>query len=226
MTEAMGLRERKRERTRQAISSAAISLFLARGFDQVSVADIAAAAEVSKPTLFKYFASKEELALHRIADHREEAAEVVRRRPADLTPLAALRRRFLDGLRARDPVTGLNDHPEVLAYHRMIFSSPGLRAAVLLYTERDERALADALGADRDAIVHADLIGDGDAAGAAMMTARLAASQVVAVQRVLARENWRRLVDGRPADEQYGDAVVAADHAYDLLGRAYAGYYD
>lgn len=211
----MGLRERKRERTRQAISTAAIRLFLARGFDQVSVADIAATAEVSKPTLFKYFASKEELALHRIADHREEAAEVVRRRPAGVTPLAALRRRFLDGLRDRDPVTGLNDHPEVLAYHRMIFSSPGLRAAVLLYTERDEQALAQALGGD----------GAGTGAGV-MITARLAASQVIAVQRVLARENWRRLVDGRLADEQYGDAVAAADHAYDLLGRAYAGYYD
>ncbi|RKR89961.1 TetR family transcriptional regulator [Micromonospora pisi] len=214
MSEAAGLRERKRERTRQAISEAAITLFLARGFDQVSVAEIAAAAEVSKPTLFKYFASKEELALHRIADHREEAAAVVRARPAGQAPLAALRRRFLDGLRDRDPVTGLNDHPEVLAYHRMIFSTPSLRAPVLQHTEQDERALAEALDE-----------GTGHTGVDAAITGRLAASQVIAVQRVLARENWRRLVDGRSADEQYGDAVAAAEHAYDLLGRAYADYY-
>ena len=65
-----GLRERKRQRTHDVISAAAISLFLAEGFERVSVADVAAAAEVSKPTLFKYFATKEDLVLHRIADHR------------------------------------------------------------------------------------------------------------------------------------------------------------
>ncbi len=61
-SEPVGLRARRRSRTRDAIADAAISLFLARGFDQVSVSDIAAAAEVSKPTLFRYFATKEDLA--------------------------------------------------------------------------------------------------------------------------------------------------------------------
>ncbi|WP_326561204.1 TetR/AcrR family transcriptional regulator [Micromonospora sp. NBC_01796] len=213
MNEPGGLRERKRERTHQAISAAAITLFLDRGFDQVSVADIAAAAEVSKPTLFKYFASKEELALHRIADHREEAATVVRQRATGQGPLAALHRHFLDGLRDRDPVTGLNDHPRVLAYHRMIFATPSLRAARLQYTEHDEQALAEALDEYRGA------------AGPSGITAGLAAGQLIAVQRVLARENWRRLVDGRSADQQYDDAVAAADHAFDLLRRAYGEYY-
>lgn len=212
MNEPAGLRERKRERTHQAISAAAITLFLDRGFDRVSVADIAAAAEVSKPTLFKYFASKEELALHRIADHREEAATVVRQRGAGEGPLAALHRHFLDRLHDRDPVTGLNDHPEVLAYHRMIFSTPSLRAPLLQHTERDEQALTDAL-TERES-------------GPELITARLAASQLIAVQRVLARENWRRLVDGRSADEQYDDAVAAANHAFELLRRAFAGYFD
>ncbi|MFF1797728.1 TetR/AcrR family transcriptional regulator, partial [Kitasatospora sp. NPDC058263] len=82
-----GLRTLKKQRTRQAIAEAAIALFLARGFDQVSVAEIAAAAEVSKPTLFRYFGSKEELVLHRFADHLGEAGRVVRARPAGTTPL-------------------------------------------------------------------------------------------------------------------------------------------
>ncbi|HTF12739.1 MAG TPA: TetR family transcriptional regulator, partial [Asanoa sp.] len=135
MTEQAGLRERKRQRTHDTISAAAITLFLERGFDAVPVADVAAAAEVSKPTLFKYFPTKEDLVLHRIADHSGEAARVVRDRSEGERPLAALRRHFLDGLRDRDPVTGLNDHPQVLAYHRMVFETPSLAARVASYTE-------------------------------------------------------------------------------------------
>ncbi|MQY40464.1 hypothetical protein SRB17_84970 [Streptomyces sp. RB17] len=58
---ADGLRARKKERTRDAIGDAAVSLLLERGFDRVSVNDIAAAAEISKPTLFRYFPTKEDL---------------------------------------------------------------------------------------------------------------------------------------------------------------------
>ena len=189
-----GLRERKRQRTYDAISAAAISLFLAEGFEHVAVADIAAAAEVSKPTLFKYFATKEDLVLHRIADHRAEAARVVS--GSALSPLAALHRHFRDGLERRDPVTGLNDHPQVLAFHRMVFETPALATRVASYAADDEAALAKALsGPD----------------------ARVAASQIVAVQRVLARDNWARLVAGESADLRLPGAVADADRAYGLL---------
>lgn len=192
-----GLRERKRQRTHDAISAAAISLFLARGYDAVSVADVADAAEVSKPTLFKYFPSKEDLVLHRIADHQGEAARVVRARRPGESPLAALRRHFLDGLDRRDPVTGLNDHEQVLAYHRLVFGTPSLAARVASYTEAEEVALAEALGGT--------------------LAARLAAGQVIAVQRILARHNWRQLIDGRPAGAVHPEAVVDANQAFDLL---------
>src|SRR3954468_6075529 len=76
-----GLRERKRARTHAAISEAAIALFLERGFDHVSVAQVAEAAEVSKRTLFAYFPAKEDLVVHRFADHETEAARVVGPRP-------------------------------------------------------------------------------------------------------------------------------------------------
>ena len=69
-----GLRERKKERTRRAISEAAIELFLRRGYDAVPVSEIAEAAEVSKRTLFAYFPTKDELVLHRFADHEDESA--------------------------------------------------------------------------------------------------------------------------------------------------------
>ncbi|GLW06501.1 TetR family transcriptional regulator [Microtetraspora sp. NBRC 13810] len=199
-----GLRDLKKRRIHEALSTAAVTLFLERGFAEVSVAEVAAAAEVSKPTLFKYFASKEDLALHRIADHQGEPARVVRGRRPGEDPLAALRRHFLAGLDRRDPVTGLNDDAEVLAYHGMIFGTPGLAARVFHYITMDEEALAAALaeawGDDRDGL-----------------TARLAAGQALTAQRVLARRNWAALVAGATAAQVHPEARDAAEHAFDLL---------
>jgi len=197
VSEPAGLRARKRERTRDAIADAAISLFLARGFDQVPVADIAARAEVSKPTLFRYFPAKEDLVLHRIADHNGEAARVVRGRPPGVSPLAALHRHFRAGLDQRDPVTGLNDHPDVLAFHEMVFTTPSLAGRLNQYTLDDEEALAAALGGD--------------------ITARLLAAQVLVVRRVLARANWQKVAAGRTADDVHPEAVADADRAFALL---------
>ncbi|MFJ9776298.1 TetR/AcrR family transcriptional regulator [Kitasatospora sp. NPDC101157] len=205
-----GLRERKKERTRRAISEAAIALFLEHGFDRVSVADVAAAAEVSKPTLFSYFASKEDLVVHRFADHQEQAADVVRGRADGETVLDALRRDFLDGLARHDPVTGLNDHPQVLAFTSLVQGTPSLAARVSAYVARAEQSLADAL---REA---------GDLAPPPELTAQLLAAQVTATQRVLALHNWRRIHEGgRTADELHPDAVAEADRAFELLARGY-----
>ncbi len=61
MAEDMGLRERKRQRTRQALISAAMRLFEEKGYEQTTVAEIAASAEVSTKTFFNHFASKDEV---------------------------------------------------------------------------------------------------------------------------------------------------------------------
>ncbi|MEV7601560.1 TetR/AcrR family transcriptional regulator [Kitasatospora sp. NPDC089797] len=205
-----GLRERKKERTRQAISEAAVALFLERGFDQVSVADVAAAAEVSKPTLFSYFASKEDLVVHRFADHQEQSADVVRGRTGGEPVLEALRRDFLDGLARHDPVTGLNDHPQVLAFTALVYGTPSLAARVGAYTARAEQSLVKAL---REAP---------DLAPPHELTAQLLAAQVTATQRVLALHNWRRIrQDGRTADDLHAEAAAEAGRAFDLLARGY-----
>ncbi|MFV2121006.1 TetR family transcriptional regulator [Streptomyces sp. Act-28] len=197
-----GLRERKRARTHRAISDAAIALFLERGFDRVSVAEVAAAAEVSKPTLFRYFPAKEDLVVHRFADHRDEAARVVADRAEGVGPLAALHRHVLDRLDRRDPVTGLSDEPSVLAFHRLLYGTPSLVARLYAYQGESERALAAALGGD--------------------VGARLAAGQVVAVLRVLAEENWRRIEAGESADAVHPDAVAATDVAFRQLAEGLA----
>ncbi|MDC0770237.1 TetR/AcrR family transcriptional regulator [Streptomyces sp. HD] len=190
----IGLRERKKRRMYQTLSDTAIRLFLEKGFDAVSVAEVAAAAEISKPTLFRYFPAKEDLVLYRFADHEDEAARVVREGPS---PVAALRRHFLDGLDRCDPVTGLNDHPEVLAFHSLLYGTPSLVARAYTFQQRSEAALAEALGGDLDA--------------------RLAAGQIVAVQRILANENWRRIAGGEPVAKVKADAVAAAERAFGLL---------
>ncbi|MEV6296587.1 TetR family transcriptional regulator [Streptomyces sp. NPDC051896] len=191
----MGLRERKRQRMYQDVSDIAVRLFLERGFDAVSVAEVAAAAGISKPTLFRYFPAKEDLVLHRIADHETEAARVVAGVP---DPVDALRRHFLAGLERRDPVTGLNDHPQVLAFHTLLYGTPALVARAHSHLERSEAALAEALGGGLDA--------------------RLAAGQIIAVQRILAQENWRRIAAGERIEEVAPDAVRAAERAFRRLG--------
>ncbi|MDQ1009932.1 AcrR family transcriptional regulator [Streptomyces sp. V4I23] len=211
MSGGTGLRERKKRQTYRAISEAAIALFLEKGFDAVSVAEVAAAADVSKPTLFRYFPAKEDLALHRFADHEDEAARVVTAARAEgVPPLDALHRHFLDGLERRDPVTGLSDEAGVLAFHRLLYGTPSLVARLYAYQGRSEQALADALGA----------VGKPDTAG---LAARLAAGQVVAVQRILAEENWRRIAGGESADDVAPDAVAAADLAFAQLRDGFPG---
>ncbi|MGW4036815.1 TetR/AcrR family transcriptional regulator [Streptomyces sp. NPDC004778] len=190
----VGLRERKKRLTYQAVSDAAITMFLERGFDKVSVAEVAAAADISKPTLFRYFPAKEDLVLHRFADHEDEAARVVTGRAPHETPLDALRRHFLDGLDRRDPVTGLCDVPQVLAFLRLLYGTPALAARLHTYQGRSEAALARALGGG--------------------LSGRLAAGQIIAVLRILALENWRRTDAGESADRVYAGAVQAAEEAF------------
>jgi AcrR family transcriptional regulator len=201
---AMGLRERKKLRMYQDVSDIAISLFLEKGFERVSVAEVAAAAEISKPTLFRYFPTKEDLVLHRFADHRAEAARVVGARAPGQSPIDALRRHFLAGIERSDPVTGVNGHPAVLAFHRLLYGTPSLVARLYEYLERSEAALAEALGGD--------------------LEARLAAGQIVAVQRILALENWRRIAAGERFAEVRRDAVAAAEGAFARLGEGLPGY--
>jgi AcrR family transcriptional regulator len=208
-----GLRERKKLRTRQAISEAAIALFLEHGYDQVSVADVAAAAEVSKRTLFAYFPTKDDLVLHRIADHENEAARVVRGRGDGEAPLDALHRHLRARLAERDPITGLCDHPQVVAFYRLVTGTPALQFATARYAASGEDALA--------AVLRETTPGD---VRFAEVTAGLAAGQILLVQRVLAGTNQACIARGMSAEERAPDALAEADHAFGLLSGGLAPY--
>lgn len=208
MEQGTGLRERKKERTRAAISDAAIALFIDEGYDNVSITRIAEAAEVSRRTLFAYFPSKDDLVVHRFADHETESARVVRERPDGHRPLPVLRAHFLDGLRAHDPITGINDVPRIAALFRLVLQTPSLAARVLRFNETGEHALAAALR---------------ETAGVTEPTAGLAAAQISSVQWALAMENHRLIAAGRTADEIYPDAVKAAERGFELLDGGLGG---
>ena len=80
MATEVGLRERKKQRTHQLIAETAWRLFAERGFDQVPVSEIAAAAEVSEATVFNYFPTKEDLVFHRMQAFEQELLGAIRDR--------------------------------------------------------------------------------------------------------------------------------------------------
>jgi AcrR family transcriptional regulator len=199
--EKMGLRERRKARIRETISVTASRLFLERGYDQVSITDIAREAEVSRRTLFAYFPTKEDLVLQRFADHEDEAARAVRARRPDQPPLEALRDAMLIALKQHDPNTGLNDDPEIIAFLRLITSTESLAARLTRYTARGVAALTEAL---RES-------------GFDSLTARLAAAEVIVMQRELTLMNHECILNGESAAHRYANAVRATNLAFDLM---------
>jgi AcrR family transcriptional regulator len=86
-----GLRERKKQRTRETIIEVALELFVERGYEETTVAEIADAAEVSPRTIFAYFPSKEDILFCDMPEIQERLAQVLRDRPEGATALDALR---------------------------------------------------------------------------------------------------------------------------------------
>ncbi|MFI0349470.1 TetR/AcrR family transcriptional regulator [Actinomadura sp. 9N407] len=107
MTE--GLRERKKRRTRRHIAETATGLFVERGFAEVTIAEVAEAAEVSVNTVYNYFASKEDLVLPPDQASAERLAAIVRERPDDESPARAVLARLRSEIQDRDPGLGLTE---------------------------------------------------------------------------------------------------------------------
>jgi AcrR family transcriptional regulator len=127
MSPEKGLRERKKEQTRAAIAHTAVGLFLERGYDHVSIADIAAAAGVAKMTVTNYFPAKEDLVISAGVSVVPDLAAVVRNRRADETVLGALLRFVRAELDRRAEWTALHDG--VTQFTRMSMASTGLSEA-------------------------------------------------------------------------------------------------
>jgi AcrR family transcriptional regulator len=163
----LGLRESNKARTRLAISDVATRLFVERGFENVTVAEVAEAAQVSVKTVFNYFASKEELFFDRADDVRDAMLDAVGERPAGTCVLEALRAVLADR-RVPFDEDGWRSLRDPEAYERFRsfvaaeYAAPALRTRRLVIAEHWADAFAEVFeaefGARREARVLAALV--------------------------------------------------------------------
>ncbi|MEV0719898.1 TetR/AcrR family transcriptional regulator [Asanoa sp. NPDC050611] len=135
----VGRRERKKARTRQAIANAARDLFLERGFDAVTVKDVAEAADVSMSGLFKHFPTKESLVFDENEDVREGLVSAIRDRPETTPDLRALREWLLNRARRQ------SGDPDAAAFLALVAATPALNDYARRMWQRHEEGLAEAI---------------------------------------------------------------------------------
>jgi AcrR family transcriptional regulator len=193
----VGLRDLKKQRTRTAIADTALRLFMKRGFDHVTVAEVAEAAGVSEKTVFNYFPSKEDLFFDEVDEREAALVAAIRDRRPDESILAALRRSQLAGC-------GRMCSAGFAGFARVIEASPALRAKELEVMARFTRTLAETL---EDELACEDV------------DARVAASLLVGVHWqffVIARQ---RALEGRHGPAATRRLRADLEHAYELLER-------
>ena len=187
-------RERKKQRTREALIQAAMELFAAKGYEHTAVHEITDAVDVSERTFFRYFAGKEDLVLSFARDGVTAFAEALAARPLAEEPLTAARNAFHASLRELDGGEA-GEGPSYQSVLRLIDSTPVLLAAHLRYVhDRDEeiiRVLAQREGVDPAADRRPRVLG-----------------AVIGVLVFLASRDWRA------GDDESLAAMAAAFDAY------------
>jgi AcrR family transcriptional regulator len=138
-----GLRERKKQQTREAIHRAAMKLFAERGFEATTIADIAAAADIAPRTFFSYFASKEEAVFPKFEMAYAEFDRAMTERPAGTTALEALREWIVQA--AEKYMGDVDVHRVEMRLRR---ESPAVAACDLQHSRKFEQRLAEAVGED------------------------------------------------------------------------------
>ena len=140
-----GLRERHRRRTAADLEEAALRLFCEKGFDAVTIDDIAVAADVSRRTFFRYFASKEDVILSDHPKRLDELQAALDRRPADEPALTALRNAVLS---LAGSFGEQRDH--MLRRFRLVTTTPALEARSLCLQRNWETAVTGMLAQRMD----------------------------------------------------------------------------
>jgi AcrR family transcriptional regulator len=146
-----GLRERKKQRTREQIVEAAMGLFAERGYHATTIADIAAAADVAPRTFFAYFPSKEAVVFHNVDRDLDALAEALRDRPSGENAFDALRR-WIDAMFE----AWIDEEDEALLRKRLCREDEGLAnfegGVMARIHELLLEAVADDLGEPREAL--------------------------------------------------------------------------
>jgi AcrR family transcriptional regulator len=193
-----GIRERKKQRTHQALRQAALELFQERGFEATTIADITAAADVAPRTFFSYFQTKEDVVLDEAPQRFDQLQQTLRQRPHGEPLLAAFRRAAREI--AADMQTQ-SDQQRALA--RIVGSTPAIQARISERMGQWEEQLAAMIAEERNAPPD-DL--DSHVVAAALV------GVLRSVQRVAV------------AAEMQLDLPARMDHAFDLLESGLAGF--
>jgi AcrR family transcriptional regulator len=202
---ATGLRERRKQEARQSISGAAMGLFAARGFDEVTISEVADAAGVSKMTVTNYFPRKEDLVFDRAEVVIASLADAAAARAPGESLLAAIRRDYAERIAAGDVTLG----PPTAAFARMVASSHVLTGRVREIADLREQALGDAIAAE---------------VGTDNPQQRIVAAVLASVHQVLFAEGTRRVLAGQQRKEIRQALTAAARQAFDLLEPSLGGY--
>ena len=208
-----GLRERKKEQTRQLIADTAWRLFADRGFDQVTVAEVARQAEVATATVFNYFPNKEDLFFFRLEAFGAGLVEAVGARPAGEPVLAAFRRAMLasGGLLTQVQAGDRQALERLRTVNRVIAASPALQA-------REQQAIA------RTADALAALVAADTGAPPGDLGAQVAANALVGVQRALVDYTRARVLANQGLGRLTTDVRRAAQDAFALLEHGLGDY--
>jgi AcrR family transcriptional regulator len=200
-----GLRERRKQEARRTISGVAMALFEARGFDEVTISQVAEAAGVSKMTVTNYFPRKEDLVFDRAGEIITSLADAVAARAPGESLLAAVRRDYAERIAAGDVTLGV----PTPAFARMVGGSHALTSRRREIADLTEQALAAEIAAET---------------GGDNPRQRIVAAHLAAVHRVLFEEGTRRILAGEPCDEIGPALGEAAREAFDLLEPSLGGY--
>ncbi|HMJ35394.1 MAG TPA: TetR family transcriptional regulator [Baekduia sp.] len=205
-----GLRERKKQQTRRLIAETARQLFAERGFERVTVAEVARAADVSQQTVFNYFPTKEDLVFWRLGAFEDDLLATVRDRSPGESALAAFRRFVLGGrglLRSAQPEA----REQLAALTRTIDESPALLA-------REQQIFAgytDAL---------ATLLAEETSADAGDIEPWIAANAMMGVHRALVRHARGRVRDGARHPALAKEIRAGGEQAFALLELGLGSY--
>ena len=198
-----GLRERKKRQMREGIAATALTLFLDRGFDRVTVAEVARAADVAEQTVFNYFPVKEDLVYWRLETYEHALLQAISERPAGESVLSAFRRFIVaqHGLLGEESAEA---REQLAAISRMITGSP----ALLNRERRVFDGYADAL---------AGLLARDEAVATDEVQARVVAQSLVGVHRALVDYVRRRILAGDGDAGLRDDVQARAEAAFSLL---------
>jgi AcrR family transcriptional regulator len=208
MSTTPGLRERKKARTRLAISDIATRLFIERGFDSVTVAEVAEAADVSVNTIFNYFATKEELFFDRGSEVSDAPSRIVRERRPGESVIDALERVYTAA--AKDD-TRRSWSKTLRPFIATIDASPALRLRARVLRDQSEQRLAETLRVETGATPDD-------------VTPRVAAALITGLEWLLVEEFSSRLLRGE-ADTKIRAALFrTAERGFAMLRLAIGGY--